>query len=219
MFLLIWGTLIIFGCYIAQVAAATGNFDAQKSTLMTFIVSSLANNEPLNMILLFVFMLGLFAAMITTADSLLLVAAQMFSLDFLRLHENDAPPQANIRKAQMSLAGIALLSFAVFAVFHFIKFDVVQLIFAIYGAQLALFPAVVAALFIKKRFDCRKAWLAAAVSIFGGFAGAWGSAFYGKLSGNVNWLYNAPVVALAGSAILLLAFSPPAWRRDKAAGH
>lgn len=213
LFLLIWGTLIVFGCYIAQVATATGQFDAQKSSLMTFIVSSLASNGALHMALLFVFMLGLFAAMITTADSLLLVATQMFSIDFLRLHKNGAPDLSNIKTARITLAGIAVVSFVIFAVFQLIKFDVVQLIFAIYGAQLALFPTVAVALFLKTRFECRNASFAAALSIFVGFGGAWASAFYGKFSGNVNWLYNAPVVALLGSSAVFLLLSISAWKR------
>lgn len=202
MFLLIWGTLIIFGCYIAQVAAATGQFDGQKSTLMTFIVSSLATSGWLHLSLLFVFILGLFAAMITTADNLLLVSTQLFSLDLLHLHENKAPDRSNIRKARIVLAIIASVSFLIFVLFRLIQFDVVQLIFATYGAQLALFPAVAAALFFKNKLDYRKAWFAAAASIFCGFTAAWASAFYGKFSGNASWLYNAPVIALVGSAVI-----------------
>lgn len=213
LFVIIWGTLIIFSCYIAQVAIGTGLFDSNNSTLMTFIVSSLASNGPLNLLLLFVFMLGLFAAMITTADSLLLVAAQMLSIDFLKLHESNQAEADSIKKARMVLTAIALMSFVIFAVFHLIKFDVVQLIFAIYGAQLALFPSVATALFLQRRINCRKAWFAGTASILGGFCGAWASALYGKFSGNADWLYNAPVIALLTSAILLFVLSIPAWQK------
>ena len=215
MFILIWGTLIVFGCYIAQVAITSGSFDPRTTTLMTHLVATLASGGLLSLILLFVLMLGLFAAMITTADSLLIVAAQMFAIDLLKLDADEIKPANAISRARLTLALIALASFALFVLFHFLKFDVVQLIFAIYGAQLAMFPPVAAALFLDKRMDFRRASLAAILALVGGFTGAWAAAFYGKYGGNPNWLYNAPVVALLGSSLLFLLFSVTAWRREE----
>lgn len=201
LFILIWGTLILGACFVAQMAISTGMFDPAKVSLMTFVVSTLAGSGFVHMTVLFVFMLGLFAAMITTADSLLLVAAQMFAVDIMRLPSSEGSELAKVRKARIVLAAIAIISFILFAVFRAIKFDVVQLIFSIYGANLALFPAVAAALFFAHKFDLSRSANAAIVSVLAGFSSAWASAIYGKVSGSMDWMYNAPVVALVASCL------------------
>ncbi len=215
LFIMIWGVLILGACFVAQTAISTGAFDPAKSSLMTFIVSTLAASGPLHLVVLFVFMLGLFAAMITTADSLLLVAAQMFAVDVMRLPSANVSDSAKIGKARLVLVLIAVLSFALFALFRFIKFDVVQLIFSIYGANLALFPSVVAALFLSKRLDLRHSAVAATLSIFAGFAAAWASAIYGKVSGTMDWLYNAPAMSFGASCLVFgaLVVVPRIWRK------
>jgi Na+/proline symporter len=145
--------------------------------------------------------------MITTADSLLLVAAQMYAIDYAQLPAQPLSEHQKIMRSRWALVGIACAAFVAFMIFKLIQFDVVALVFAIYGAQIALFPAVAAALFLKRYFEPRRAATAAIISVAGGFAGAWVSALYGKFSGDLNWLYNAPVVALAGSSILLMLLS------------
>jgi Na+/proline symporter len=213
MFILLWGTLIVAGSYIAQLGVVDGQFKSAQQPLITYIVERLATNDALHLILLFIFVLGLFAAMITTADSLLLVAAQMYAIDFANLDACSMSESEKINKARVALAFIAASAFVVFAIFKLIKFDVVQLVFAIYGAQLALFPTVAAALFLNKWFETRRAVGAAVLSIGGGFIAAWASALYGKFSGEMNWLYNAPVAALMVSFGLLLILSPRSWGR------
>jgi len=214
-FIFIWGGLIICASLISGIAMQTQAFDPAKGTLMTFLVSTLAQGDALHLGLLFLFILGLFSAMITTADSLLLVSAQMYTQDFRRIHPESEPARdaRGLRMARTSLAVIALLSFGLFAVFQWIKFDVIQLIFAIYGAHIALFPAVIAALFFKGRLQLAKAAPAAWLSTALGFLGGWGSAIYGKNSGQMDWLYNAPAVALLVSGIAFLVFSICAWRQ------
>lgn len=215
-FILIWGGLIVCASLISGIATHSQAFDPAHGTLMTFLVSTLAQGGALHLGLLFLFILGLFSAMITTADSLLLVSAQMFTQDFCRIHPESEPAKDahGLRVARTSLAVIALLSFGLFAVFQWLKFDVVQLIFAIYGAHIALFPAVIAALFFKKRLQLSKTATAAWLSTTLGFLAGWGSAIYGKNSGETDWLYNAPAVSLIVSLVLFLLVSLPSWRRS-----
>jgi len=211
-FIVVWGTLIVGACFAAQVAIAGGSFDPGKGSLMTYIVTTLATGGAFHTAVLFVFLLGLFAAMITTADSLLLVAAQMLSIDVLKLQSRDESEEKKINRARAILASIAVLSFSLFVLFKTIKFDVVQLIFSIYGANLALFPSVLAALFLGGRLNLPKSAIAATLSVVAGFSSAWISAIYGKLSGDMGWLYNAPVVALVASCAVFIIFSGRAWK-------
>ena len=209
-FAVLWAFLILFACYYWRVAASQG-FDASQGTLIAYIMNMLARSGPLFTMLLFLFVLGLFSAMISTADSLLIVAGQIFAIDILKLNPDSTEPQSIMRKARVAMGLIAILSFAIFTILHFLKFDVVQLVFAIYGAQLAMFPAVFFSLFFTKRIVLRKARFAAGASILGGFVGGWGSALYGKFSGVSNWLYNAPVTALVSGMAIFLIFSFPAF--------
>ncbi len=216
-FLLLWGTLIVVGCFISTIAIRSHGFDPSSGTLMTYILSSLSTQGVFGLIVLFGFMLGLCAAMITTADSLLLVAAQMFVVDVLAVDPDRVGDKRGIRVSRVALAIIAVVSFLVFLAFRLLKFDVVQLIFAIYGAQLALFPSVASAIFLHRRISLSNASVAAWSSILVGFLGAWASALYGKFSGHTVWMYNAPVVALVGSSLVFVLLSVPAVaRRSKA---
>jgi Na+/proline symporter len=208
MFSLIWGSLIVASCFIAVTAQAAGIFDATAQPLMTFIINYLAGGGVIGLVLLFAFALGLFAALITTADSLLLVATQMLTLDMVDSSERTPASSENLTRARMMLAIVALTSFAFFVGFRALGLDVVQLVFSVYGAQLALFPATAAALLASSGRITSVGAPAAILSIAGGFLAAWGAALYGRFGGDPTWLYNAPVAALATSAILLLALAP-----------
>lgn len=211
-FILIWGGLIVCASLISGIATQSGAFDSSKSSLMTFLISSLANGGPLHLGLLFLFMLGLFSAMITTADSLLLVSAQMYTQDLCRIFPESTPDARGLRVARTSLVVIAVLSFGLFGMFQWMQFDVVQLIFAIYGAHIALFPAVIAALFLKERIELAKAAPAAWLSTACGFLSGWGLAIYGKSSGQMDWVYNAPAVSLVVAVVIFALVAAPSWQ-------
>ena len=134
--------------------------------------------------------------MISTADSLLIVAGQIVAVDLLKLKVRSATPKKVLSQAKLAMGGIAIISFIMFTIFKLLDFNVVQLVFAIFGAQLAMFPSVCAALFLRNHLSLHKARMASCASILLGFASGWTSAIYGKLSGQPNWLYNAPVAAL-----------------------
>jgi len=208
MFAAIWGTLIVASCFIGLVAAQGYGFDASKQPLMDFIMSFLAGGGVLSSILLFVFVLGLLAALVTTADSLMLVAAQMLSLDVLKLDHQTGSERGKVFQARLVLALVAAASFGLFALFRILKLDVVSLVFAIYGAQLALFPTVAFALMTKNPLARRAASSAAVISILGGFAAGWAAALYGRFTGAMTWTYDAPAVALAVALLLFVVARP-----------
>lgn len=215
LFAVLWAALVLFGVVYSQVASLGYGFDASKTPLMTNIIQSLATGGGLYRLLLFVFILGLFSAMISTADSLLIVAGQIFSIDILGLQPRSDQPGIVMRKARRAMAGIAVLSFLIFTGFRLVQFDVVQLVFAIYGAQLAMFPSVFAALFLKKAVALERIHRASVGSVLAGFLAGWGSALYGKFSGQMNWLYNAPVAALVCSTLVFLFFCFPLLRHHR----
>ena len=213
-FAVLWAFLVLFACYYWRVAASQG-FDAAKEPLINYIMEVFATSGPLFIVLLFMFVLGLFSAMISTADSLLIVTGQIFSIDIMKLNPESANPQLVMRKARTAMALIAVLSFIIFTAMHLLQFDVVQLVFAIYGAQLAMFPAVFFSLFFAQQIALQQAQNAAGVSILVGFFGGWTSALYGKFSGASNWLYNAPVTALVSGMAIFIILALPAIIRGR----
>ncbi|MGD1904819.1 MAG: hypothetical protein ACFB0C_02360 [Leptolyngbyaceae cyanobacterium] len=214
-FAVLWAVIVILACYYGRVAAATG-FDPTQETLMAHIMRTFATSGPGFIVLLFLFVLGLFSAMISTADSLLIVVGQFFSIDILKLNPEDSEPQRVMQKARLSTAAIAVISFIIFTILRFLKFDVVQLVFAIYGAQLAMFPSVFFSLFFNKKINLKKVRHAASASILSGFIGGWSSALYGRFSGDSNWLFNAPATALSVSILIFIMLSISSLLKSKA---
>ncbi|OVE73911.1 hypothetical protein BVX94_02225 [bacterium B17] len=213
LFFVLWSALILLGNYFAVSGVFTPEYMQEQGSLLSAILSHMSNNGAISLIILFAFILGLFSAMISTADSLLIVASQVFSLDLLNL-DPEAHKDDSLRKTRIAMFCMAVLSFVIFLVFHLIKFDVVQLVFAIYGAQLAMFPSVLAALFLQKKLDLKKARPAAFGSIAGGFLLAWAFALYGKVNGSMNAQFYAPAAGLAGAIVVYLIMSLPAWRKS-----
>ncbi|WP_415712915.1 sodium:solute symporter family transporter [Maridesulfovibrio sp.] len=210
MFILFWGALVFIGVSLSKIALSAG-FNPASGSLMSWVITSLTSGGAFGLILLFALFLGLFSAMISTADSLLIVAGQLLAIDILELANRGNNTQDILRKARIAMAVIAIISFFLFSIFYLLKFDVVQLVFSVYGAQLAMFPSVLASLCLRNRMDLTKASFAGMLSILCGFSAGWVSALYGKFGGNPNWLYNSPVCALAVSTIVFLLFSIPAW--------
>lgn len=221
-FVIIWGTLIMLGCFYAQLMSGDASFDLSKHTLMTTIIHGIGSHHTLlHGLILFAFILGLFSAMISTADSLLIAGSQVFVMNILEpgfagaksaprpLHSdqgvNSASHQARqVNLARWSLAVLALVSFAIFATFQMVAFNVVELIFAIYGAQLALFPSTFAALFLGRWINIPRTKYVAVASVTFGFCSAWSVAIYGKWIGSADCQFFAPVVALLVAGVILV---------------
>jgi Na+/proline symporter len=217
LFLVLWSALVLLGNYFTAAGVFSIETIQSHGSLMAAITTSMAAGGVLNSLLLFVFILGLFSAMISTADSLLIVASQIFSMDLLSLHADSPVVKAHpLRATRLSMAVMAVVSFSIFVLFHMIKFDVVQLVFAIYGAQLALFPSVFAALFLSRRINLLKARHAALLSIAVGFSLAWAFALYGKFAGSMDCQFYAPVAGFVGSLLTYFLTSLGAWKKQNA---
>ena len=148
---LLWSTLIIIGILFSIYGTALGTFDASTSTVIDYVVSGMGSMTPLaTVVVMFVFFLGLFSAMISTADSLLIAATHVISNESVTNRDDG---KNVLKSTRNKMLAISVISFAIFIGFNLIGFNVVQLVFAIYGAQLALFPATALALLQKPIAD------------------------------------------------------------------
>lgn len=203
LFGVLWLVLVLASVALASIASGSG-FDPTSGTLMSWLIESLGSGGVVGLALLLVLFLGLFSAMMSTADSLLIVAGQLFAVDILGLARSEGGRSEALRRVRISMAAIALLSFVLFSMFYALKFDVVQLVFSVYGAQLSMFPAVLMSLCVADRMKLRGMRCAASLSIVAGFVFCWISAFYGKFGGDSAWMYNAPAVALLSSFLVFI---------------
>ncbi|MCP5534432.1 MAG: hypothetical protein H7A48_14775 [Akkermansiaceae bacterium] len=158
-------------------------------------------------VLVLVAIVGLFGAALSTGSTQVMAAVHALYRDILG---NLRPVGENNRLAgEEGLLGVraALIVLLVFAVvvvegLNRLGFSIADLVFAIYGAQLSLFPPVVLALFSRSK-SLRSSALPALLAVIFGFVGGWASAIIGKIIGNADMVFLAPAVSLFGSVIVL----------------
>jgi len=214
-FVALWSALIVIGCLHPTLRHLDTTWRVSNEPLMTGILRALGSENSVVLLpLLFLLVVGLFSAMISTADSLLIAAAQIALTGFRNPHWLASRPEHALRVARALVIVLAVGAFAIFLIFYAMSFDVVQLVFAIYGAQLAMFPTTAVALFLSDRCDLRKLRQAALASILGGFVAAWACAVYGRVTGSVDLQFYAPAFALAASAAVIVPGVLRAWRVD-----
>lgn len=205
LFVFIWSTLIVVGCLHPTLRHLDGSWDAATTPLMTGIIDSLAGpGHPILLGLLFLLILGLFSAMISTADSLLLAAGQAALTGFRGTRWMDDAPSVALRRSRLWIIVLAVGSFVVFVVFHLLSFNVIQLVFAIYGAQLALWPTTVATLIFRNHDVLRPLRTHAIVSIASGFLAAWGCAIWGHSIASSDLQFYAPAVGLGTALVTII---------------
>ena len=101
------------------------------------------------------------------------------------------------------LIGAALVSVMVVQVLIAVGFSIADLVFAVFGAQLGMVPAVVLALYGRAETLQRLGgW--ATLAVGAGFAAGWASAGFGKLWNDSNLIFLSPVVSLGVSSVILM---------------
>lgn len=213
LFAVIWGALIICGIALSGSSSVVSHWDSHTEPLLRGVLRVLGTGSVAYLVILFALILGLFSAMISTADSLLIAATQV-GLTGLQRHSrlHDYPIQS-LRYSRLLTVLLGVVSFAVFIVFHLINLNIVQLVFAIYGAQLAMFPTTATALFFAKWLDLRSLRFFALVSIVAGFTTAWSIGVLGHVADSLNLQFYAPAYGLGAATLVILVGYPFALAR------
>jgi hypothetical protein len=107
-----------------------------------------------------------------------------------------------LRSARVVIVASAVVAVMVVELLTRAGFTIADLVFAIYGAQLGLFPPVCLALFIgRERLGVLS--VSAMLGISGGFIAGWSAAVIGRLSGNVDLVFLAPAISLLVSTVAM----------------
>ena len=158
-------------------------------------------------VLVFGSVLGLYGAMLSTASTQLIAASHAIHIDIIRRvwPVSDLSGDGDTRELAISRLIIiicAILSMVVVQMLSAAGFTIADLVFAIFGAQLGLFPPVILALFASREFLSSLArpatWAIAAGFVFG-----WGTAGFGKAVGDGNLVFLSPCVSLGVSTVIL----------------
>lgn len=167
---------------------------------------------------LFVVVLGLYGAMLSTASTQLIAVSHSVYEDVFsgRLRSSLADRMESQRELRISrtiLVVAALISTLLVQVLSMVGFSIADLVFAIYGSQVGLCPLAISALLLKRRQLNRMSdWAASAVSA--GFVIGWASAAFGVLTKQASLVFLAPAFSLVVSSVLLAAgfLASGAWK-------
>lgn len=184
MFVFTWGA-ILYSALILSSLYNQGDSTGGLAGSLLFL-----GNTGINGAILSAFCFaGLVSAMLSTADSFLIAAGQTISMDISdRNYFRSINAQGGgvlkverkiIAKSRKAMLFIAFFGLASASVLTVIGFQAADLIFAVYGSSLALFPSVAYALFCKSSKVSSKLKYTAILSILSGITYGW---FFGVFS-------------------------------------
>ncbi len=209
-----WGLFVILACFVFMILEPSEQINPLVSLLDViastkgFIASSV----------LFVTILGLYGAMLSTASTQLIAVSHTLYADiFSRFGKKtlkeklDSKKELNISRLMLILA--AIVSTILVQALSNAGFSITDLVFAIYGAQVGLCPLVISAL-LMEREQLRKLSIWAALAITAGFVTGWGTAIHGRFTGNTDLVFLSPVFSLIASSMLLFSGIAYHWQKS-----
>jgi len=196
-----WTFLALIACF-AYMIVQPGNSQNLLSDLLIVI-----SRDTVGKIVLFIVVLGLYGAMLSTASTNLIVVTHTVSEDIIAKFKKTQLTERLQSKKELLASRLILIGSALLAMFlvqglKWFGFSIADLVFAIYGGALALFPPILVALFSKKERLTSLSVYATLAVIFG-FIFGWGIAIYGKSVGNGNLIFLSPTVSITVSFVII----------------
>jgi Na+/proline symporter len=196
-----WGLLSLLACFAYMIVTPSNN-----QTLLTDLLIAISSSV-IGKIVLFFVVIGLYGAMLSTASTNLIVVGHTISEDIVaKFRKGSLDARLDSKKEFYISRGILVLAtlMAIFLVegLKYFGFSIADLVFAIYGGALALFPPILAALYSNRsRLKTLSAHANAAVIL--GFLFGWGAAIYGKIIGDGNLIFLSPGFSILTSGLIL----------------
>lgn len=186
------------------------------------IVQSINNNNKFSSFIVGLLLFpGLIAAMLSTADTFLNAAGHTLSLDILNVNVADVDSNTST-KIRRHVFILGLIGFVVTVLLRSIGFDIVDMIFSVYGGTLALFAPVLFALYFRDQFPNVDLSKPALISIIVGISLAWVNGIYSvmpaeyvsSLPASITTIfpqdvYKSPIYAFVASVSIFTLFSTP----------
>jgi Na+/proline symporter len=156
---LLWGIPVVVGIIIAAAppidAGRTGSFYATAAPVIELIrhwVAAATVPAMIKTAVLAVFVSGMLAVMISTANTYLMVALESWVHDFKPLptsqgHDFDTATPVDVRRARTLCVLFALIGCIPVLVYVSWELSLLSIIFIVFGSQVALAPAVILAIY------------------------------------------------------------------------
>lgn len=198
-----WTLLVIAACLV-YVAIVPNQNENPLTTLLNFVGHS---SGLLPKIILFVSVIGLFGSQLSTASTQLIATAHTIYEDILSPYRKIALKDRIDLKRELTLSRVVLIIAAVLAitvvgVLSASGFSIVDLAFALYGSQLALFGPVIFAL-TKDRYKLKQVASYATIAVATGIILGWVAAAVGKIYKIQDLIFLSPVISLVSSSLIL----------------
>lgn len=197
-----WSFLALLACFAYMFVTPTESQNLLSDLLIT------VGGSAYGKAVLFVVVVGLYGAMLSTASTNLIVVTHTVSEDIIAKFKPASLDERIQSKREFFISRIILVVSALTAVFivaalKLSGFSIADLVFAIYGGALALFPPILFALF-RSREDLRSLSKFATASVIFGFISGWEVAIAGKFLDHGSMIFLAPTVSIGLSFAVLL---------------
>ena len=207
-----WGSVVGAGTsWSLLVLIAVGSFmfvtPVQNENLLITMLKSM-QGSLLGRVVIFSVVLGLYGAMLSTASTQLIAVSHTLYEDVIApFRGQDVHQRAELKIealwSRLILVTSAIVAIAVMEFLRAFGFTVADLAFAVYGAALGLVPPIMFTLFFTRtttqRLSAPAGW---AVGL--GFAACWISAAYGRITGNANLVFLAPITSTLVSSTIMI---------------
>ncbi len=198
-----WGALVILACLVFLFVAP----DASANPLIAFLHFMTASPDALTMIVFFFVILGLYSAMLSTASTQLIAVSHTIYEDIFSFNRKSQIQERirsgkELRLSRLILLVCALLSIAIVFALSAAGFTIADFVFAIYGAQLGLFPPIIIALYGRPALTRRLSRFSSA-AIAMSFIAGWSTAGIGKYMHSDTLIFLAPAASLLISGMMM----------------
>jgi len=198
-----WAVLALLACFVFMIVPLSPGTNSLVSLLKTIG----STGGFFSSAVLFITVLGLYGAMLSTASTQLIAVSHTLYADvFLRPGKGALQQHLESKRelgiSRAILVFTALVSTILVQLLSSIGFSIADLVFAIYGAQLGLCPLVLLAL-LWDRPRLKNLSIAATVAVSSGFVAGWAAAIYGRLTRNTDLVFLSPVISLVLSVFIL----------------
>ncbi len=197
-----WGFLVILACFAYMIVTPE-----KPTTLLPELLTAISSTV-FGKLVLFISVLGLFASMLSTASTNLIVVTHTLSEDVFAKLKRKSLTERIKSKEELKFSKGILIASALVAIFlveglKHLGFSIADLVFAIYSGSLVLFPLILVSLFYgRERLNQISTFASLAVIL--GFIFGWGSAIYGKIFNIGNLIFLSPAFGIGVSALLIL---------------
>ena len=196
-----WSLLSLLAVFAYMIVTPTSG-----QTLLTDLLNAISGSA-VGECVLFVVVFGLYGAMLSTASTNLIVVGHTISEDiFAKFRKGSVEERVDSKKeflfSKFILVGATLVAIFLVEGLKYFGFSIADLVFAIYGGALALFPLILVALYSnRKRLTSLSGFATAAV--IAGFLFGWCAAIYGKTINDSNLIFLSPGLSILASGLII----------------